>query len=90
MSTPTPTPAPKAPRPQPVTTPRPPRPNNKLPNPFFMLGLFVAASTTFLLLAERRSKDPRHSAKEFNAPHLPSAGGKKIDMPEFKPVEGMN
>ncbi|RSH79612.1 uncharacterized protein EHS24_009263 [Apiotrichum porosum] len=68
-----------------MSSPRPTRPPTKGPNPFLLLGIFVAGSATFLIMSERRSRDPAHSRKEFPNPLLPSYGGEKVDMPERKP-----
>jgi hypothetical protein len=51
----------------------------KAPNILLMLGLFGLSSVTFLLISERRHKDPRVSRKEFPGPLL-GDGGVKIDV----------
>ncbi|BEJ11106.1 hypothetical protein CspHIS471_0105280 [Cutaneotrichosporon sp. HIS471] len=53
--------------------------SRKGPNIFLMLGLFGLSSVTFLIMSERRSKDPRSARKEFPGPRL-GDGGVKIDI----------
>lgn len=51
----------------------------KGPNILLMLGLFGLSSVTFLIMSERRSRDPRNSQKSFPGPLL-GDGGVKVDI----------
>jgi len=68
--------------------PRPPAPSRKGPNPFLMLGLFAAASSAFLIITDRRNRDPNHKRKEYHGPLLGPLSAEKVDLPDRKPVEG--
>lgn len=57
----------------------PPQPR-KGPNLLLMLGLFGLSSVTFLIMSERRSRDPRSAHKEFHGPWLGGGGGEKIEV----------
>jgi hypothetical protein len=71
-----------------MTTTPPRRPSPKGPNPFLLLGLFAAASSTFLILVDRRNSDPTHKRREFHGPLLPPLNAEKVELPDRRPVEG--
>jgi hypothetical protein len=58
----------------------------KGPNPFLLLGMFVAASSTFFILTERRNKDPAHKRGTYHGVSTPMHA-EHVDMPTRRPVE---
>ncbi|WVR07028.1 hypothetical protein IAU60_004067 [Kwoniella sp. DSM 27419] len=73
----------------PINPPRPPPRTG--PNPLLILGLAVAASATFFMLADKRHEDQQASGekrrKQAPNPLLPAMDSPKVELPPRRPVE---